>query len=447
MNKKSRLLSKLFLFSAFIAGSSELYAASVISNLNMKYQHNSAQCVIKMSAPMQFKKIYLAKNPRLVLDFQGGRIKNPQILAIAANPLVKRVRYGYKPNKVLRLVFDLNNQVNISARNHNTTLVLNFTGKSSNFTINPPSTIIVSTPIKTNESTLPKPNWSMPPAKEEGRARHIYSKAPTLSRAPKPTSIDIPLQNGLARKMVVVVIDPGHGGKDPGAVGPQGIPEKAVVLSIAKALQKAINNQPGFTAKLTRNGDYYLPLRERLALARRYRGDMFIAIHADAHPRNDPNGNNAHGASVYALSLRGATSEAARWLAKRENESELMGGVDLNDKSNMLKSVLLNLSQDATIQASLRIGDEIIDSLRNVGGLHRHRVEQAAFVVLKSPDIPSLLVETGYITNPREEFNLANGMYQQRLASAITQGVRSYFVQWPPRDSLLAALKYQSRIR
>lgn len=234
----------------------------------------------------------------------------------------------------------------------------------------------------------------------------------------------------------MIVIDPGHGGKDPGATGPRGIHEKDIVLKISKALQQDINRQPGFKAVLTRKSDYYLTLRQRLQIARRYHADMFIAIHADADP-----GRHAEGASVFALSLRGATSEAARWIAKNENASELVGGVDLGDKSTLLKSVLLNLSQTATIRASLRIGQRIIDTIDNVVHLHHNKVEQAAFVVLKSPDIPSLLIETGFITNPREERKLINHKYQQKLAIAIMQGIRHYFIHWTPRNTWLAQHK------
>src|SRR3989338_2716583 len=227
---------------------------------------------------------------------------------------------------------------------------------------------------------------------------------------------------------VVIVIDPGHGGKDPGAVGAAGTHEKNVVLSISKALQALMNARPGFRAVLTRNTDRYISLRERLRIARKDHADMFIAIHADTW-RN----RHARGVSVFALSQRGATSEAARWLATRENASELMGGVDLQDKSHLLKSVLINLSQSATIRASLQIGDKVIQSARSITRLHHDRVEQAAFVVLKSPDIPSLLVETGFLSNPEEERRLRNPVFQCNIAKAMMQGICNYFVNYPPR--------------
>ena len=220
-------------------------------------------------------------------------------------------------------------------------------------------------------------------------------------------------------RKVVIVIDPGHGGKDPGAIGLGGVYEKNIVLSISKKLAHYINAQPGLKAVLTRSADRYLTLRDRLARARRFHPDLFIAIHADAYSNA-----RSSGASVFALSLRGATSEAARWLAAKENASELVGGVTLNNKSELLKSVLLNLSQTATIQASLRMGSDILSALRQVTHLHRQRVEQAAFVVLKSPDIPSLLIETGFVSNDHDQRRLLDSSAQWQLAVAIGNGIR-----------------------
>ena len=239
-------------------------------------------------------------------------------------------------------------------------------------------------------------------------------------------------------RQVIVVIDPGHGGKDPGATGPGGTHEKNIVLSIAKILQAKINRQPGFRAVLTRTGDYYLTLRQRLAIARHDKADMFIAIHADIF-RN----KTAQGVSIFALSQKGATSEAARWLATRENASELMGGVDLHDQSHLLKSVLINLSQSATIRSSLEIGHDVMQSVKPIARMHHNRVEQAAFVVLKSPDIPSLLVETGFLSNPKEEKRLRTVAYQTQLATALMRGIRQYFDYYPPRGTWLSYWRYQ----
>lgn len=257
---------------------------------------------------------------------------------------------------------------------------------------------------------------------------------PVLHVAPSQTVITSNSMLADRARDVIVVIDPGHGGKDPGATGYHGTHEKNVVLAISRGVQRDIDEQPGFKAVLTRTGDYFIPLRGRLAIARNNKADMFVAIHADASPDT-----SAQGVSVFALSERGATSEEARWLASRENQSELIGGVSLGDKNNMLKSVLINLSQTATVQSSLQIGEDLTQNIGHFAELHHgHRVEQAAFVVLKSPDIPSLLIETGFISNTYEESRLNSSLYQNRLAQAIAEGICEYFRAHPPRGTYLA---------
>jgi len=231
-------------------------------------------------------------------------------------------------------------------------------------------------------------------------------------------------------RVITVVIDPGHGGKDPGAFGFHRTPEKQVVLSIAKRLKQKIDSYPGMRAILTRDSDYFIDLRRRLDISRRCRPDIFVAIHADAFTNPQ-----SHGASVFALSPKGATSEAARWLAEKENHSEL-GGVnlrDLDDQNGMVRSVLIDLSQTATIQASLKMGQNVLNQMGQITSLHNRRVEQARFVVLKSPDTPSILVETGFISNPAEEKRLASAEYQAQLSQAIFKGIHQYFQDYPPR--------------
>lgn len=237
------------------------------------------------------------------------------------------------------------------------------------------------------------------------------------------------IKNG-ARKIFTVVIDPGHGGKDSGAQGALGTLEKDVVLSIAKRLAKEINLHPHMRAVLTRQGDYYVPLRTRLDLARKEGADLFLAIHADAYFER-----NATGASVYALSQHGATTEAGRWLAQQEKYPEL-DNVEfkaLKDRSRVLRSVLIDLAQSATIRDSLRLGNALLDALDRIGRLHYPHVEQAPLVVLKSPDIPSILVETAFITNPQEELKLKNMVYQQRVAEALMHGLHSYVEKFDPQ--------------
>jgi N-acetylmuramoyl-L-alanine amidase len=235
---------------------------------------------------------------------------------------------------------------------------------------------------------------------------------------------------------IVVAVDAGHGGIDSGAHGYHGLLEKNITLRIAHKLAALINRQPGFKAVLTRDGDYYLKLRERIDRARAAHADIFVSIHCDAsHDRH------ADGATVYALSEHGASSEHARWIADRENDADLIGGVSLSDKTNMLASVLLDLSQTATISASLDVGGRVAQDLAKLGPMHRHDVQQAAFVVLKSPDIPSILVETDYITNPHEARQLDSSEYQNRVAGAILGGLVKYFNQYPPVGTELAVAK------
>ena len=236
---------------------------------------------------------------------------------------------------------------------------------------------------------------------------------------------------------VVVAIDAGHGGEDPGAIGPWGTHEKKVVLQIAKKLANSINRERGMQAVLTRHGDYYLPLRRRVELARKHKADLFISIHADAFTNS-----RVHGSSVYVLSRRGASSEHARWLAERENASDLIGGVSLDDKDGLLASVLLDLSQTASLEASIDAAERVLEGLKKVGKLHKPGVEAAAFAVLKSPDIPSLLVETAFISNPQEEKKLLSAAHQQELAQALAVSIKRYFEVYAPNGTLLASRQH-----
>jgi len=236
---------------------------------------------------------------------------------------------------------------------------------------------------------------------------------------------------------VVVAVDAGHGGQDPGATGPHGTREKDVVLPIARLLADRINSEPGMRAVLTRNRDEFLVLRDRIKRARLAKADMFISVHADSIANHD-----VSGASVYVLSEHGASNEAARWLADRENAADLMGGVSLDDKDNTLASVLLDLSQSANISASMTAAQRVLAALDGVGQVRKSQVQQAGFVVLKSPDIPSMLVETAYISNPVEETRLRNPRQQTSLADAIFVGVRTYFEQNPPAGTRFAQSRH-----
>lgn len=254
------------------------------------------------------------------------------------------------------------------------------------------------------------------------------------SRAAPPPAVT-PATPGSGRD-IIIAVDAGHGGDDPGARGPGGTWEKNVTLQVARTLAAKINKEPGLRAVLTREGDYFLPLRKRIALARRHRADLFVSVHADAF-----RDRRVQGSSVYVLSDRGASSEHARWLAEQENASDLIGGVSLDVQDDVLASVLLDLSQTASLEASIDVAERVLHGLRGIGRLHKARVESAGFAVLKSPDIPSILVETAYISNPEEEVKLRSITHQQKLADAILAGLRGYFAARAPEGTRLASVK------
>jgi len=257
--------------------------------------------------------------------------------------------------------------------------------------------------------------------------------------AKKPSRGKVFADKKKAYRDIVVAVDAGHGGEDPGALGHYGTQEKRITLTIAKKLKKIIDKQPGMRAVLVRSGDYYVSLRNRMNIARKAKADMFVSIHADAfrNPR-------VKGSSVYVLSERGASDEASKWLADQENSADLVGGVSLDDKDKTLAMVLLDLSQTATIEASTRVADNVLSEIGKVGPVHKKSVQAARFVVLKSPDIPSLLVETAFISNPAEEKRLRNNRYQNKLAKAMLKGIIKYFKTSPPPNTFLARRNHSS---
>ena len=257
------------------------------------------------------------------------------------------------------------------------------------------------------------------------------ASAGTPSVAPVAPKVSAPAP--VKTRDIVVAIDAGHGGQDPGALGANGSREKDVVLAIAKRLQKRVDAEPGMKGVLVRTGDYFIPLRKRMAIAREHKADFFVSIHADAFKDT-----RARGSSVYILSKSGASSEAAKWLAEKENAADLVGGVKIGDKDEVLASVLLDLSQTATMHASFEAADEVLRNLRKIGPVHASNVQKARFVVLKSPDIPSMLVETAFISNPAEEKKLLNGSHQELLAKSVLDGIKRYFMLYPPPGTLLA---------
>lgn len=383
MLKKTKIILSTMLAIACVPFCVYAKSAAQLVDIHTSNASSSARMVFSLSQAVPVHIFRLGNPNRLVIDLENTRL-GVDLNAVKVTD-IKSIRAGHPTPTTLRLVFDLSSDTQYKQifedKKNQLILDLYFLEKL-------PSQIVASS----------------------------SKKKMTVTQAPAE------------KQKIVVVIDPGHGGKDTGAIGEHGTEEKNIVLGIAKKLAKIINKQPNMQAVLTRNGDYFVPLRERLKLARKGKADLFIAVHADAYFTNA-----ASGASVYTLSQRGATSEAARWIAKRDNYSEL-GGVDLDelgDQSHLLRSVLIDLAQTATITDSLRLGTSILDSLDNVTRLHYSRVEQAPFVVLKSPDIPSVLVETGFISNSHEEARLRDKAYQHKLAVAMYDGVKFYITKNP----------------
>ena len=280
-------------------------------------------------------------------------------------------------------------------------------------------------------------SWFTPPELPDNKY-YIFGKdgCKTLSeelnipRKPQPQISELATH----QRDIVIAIDAGHGGIDSGALGPTGLQEKDVALAISKQLANLVAAEQGMKAVLIRNDDYFIKLHKRVELARRYQADLFISIHADAYPED----NNVQGTSVYMLSRRGASSEQAKWLAEKENAADLIGGITLNDKDDLLAQVLLDLSQASTLETSAYVAQQVFKALRKVSKTHSNRVQRAGFLVLRAPDIPSILVETGFISNPREEEKLSAPDYRRRLAAAIMEGIREYFADYPPPGTLLA---------
>jgi len=395
----------LMLVSLFVI--SNAWALANLTQVHFVQDTASKRLILETDANINYKWFILSRPDRLVFDLTDTRLGFSPAAANFTHAPIRNLRVGQQKNHGLRLVFELNQPLKPQVASQ----LLQGGGKRI--------IIVLEGKVDFN-SQAPVPEIKPVPTKI---TRYPASAKPIMSA------------NAKDRRRVVVVIDPGHGGKDPGATGARGTHEKDVVLAISKHLANFLNNTPGYSAVLTRDGDYFIELRGRLKLARKDKADMFVAIHADAYRNAD-----ARGSSVFALSAHGASSEAARWLAERENYSEL-GGVNLNqlnDKDNMLRSVLIDLSQNATISSSLQLGSALLHALGQFNRLHHGKVEQAPFMVLKSPDIPSVLVETGFLSNPVEEQNLRNPFYQQKIARALYQGIMDYFSQNPPEGTLIA---------
>ncbi|NNC56777.1 MAG: AMIN domain-containing protein [Woeseiaceae bacterium] len=358
-------------------------AGTTVENVRIWDENEKTRVVLDLSHSVAHKIFTLRGPDRLVIDLKDGRLAKSLTSMPRGTGAVRTIRSAIRANGQLRVVLDLNSGV-----------------RSRSFTTGP---------------------------NDKYGDRLVIDLQRSGSQAVKRAS-----EEYRPGRDIVIAIDPGHGGHDPGAVGKRRTREKDVALSVSRELARRIDAEPGMRAVLVRNSDVYVDHRERTGFARRNKADLFVSIHADA-----VSDRRANGASVYALSLKGASDEAAKQLAERENAS--VGGVSLEDKDDVLASVLIDLSQNASLSASLEVGGKVIREMGKVAKMHRKTVQQAGLLVLKSPDMPSILVETAFISNPNEEKKLRDKGYQARLANAILAGIRNYFYTNPPPDTQIAA--------
>ncbi|SDI24536.1 N-acetylmuramoyl-L-alanine amidase [Pseudomonas panipatensis] len=392
MNRR-RLLQSLLASAAWLPAL-DLFASQRLLDARALRSAEGLRLVLELSGPVRYHTFTLSAPERLILDLEGTRLVHDlRGLPLAGSP-VRAIRAGLLPDGGTRLVLDLFEPVNLQSN-------------------------------------------VLAPGDGQGH-RLLLDLRRQLPQAGSRPRIG-PAPGG--ERDVLVVVDAGHGGKDPGALGPRGEREKDVALLIAQNLARRIDRQKGFRAKLVRNLDVFIPLRQRVEVARRCNADLFVSVHADAAPRR-----TASGASVFALSEHGATSTLAHWMADRENAADLIGAtgnLPLKGKDAQVAGVLLDMSINSTIASSLDLGHQVLRSLGGVTELHQQRVDQAGFAVLKSPDIPSILVETGFISNDRDCRRLHDPRHQQQLAEAIFDGLHGWFRERPPADSLLARLQAQ----
>jgi N-acetylmuramoyl-L-alanine amidase len=372
-------------------------SATQIRNARLWRSDEKLRLVFDLSGPVRYKTFTLSAPERLIIDVSGASV-GADFSQLALNgTVIRSIRSGPFGHGDTRIVLDLSSPTLL-----NSFLLAPQNGQGHRLVLD-----LVRAKSATNTPMVPR-------------------ETPALKAHPK--------------RDIIVVVDPGHGGKDPGAVGAKGEREKDVVLSIAQLLAKRLKKEKGFDVKLVRNDDFFVPLRKRVEIARQHKADMFISVHADAAPRL-----SASGASVYCLSEGGATSATARFMAQRENGADLLGAslLNLKDKDPMLAGVILDMSMNATIAASLQLGGAVLGSLAGITTLHQKRVEQAGFAVLKSPDVPSILVETGFISNALDSQRLVTARHQQAVANGLFDGLQRYFEKNPPVDSYLAWQKAQ----
>ncbi|HMT81002.1 MAG TPA: N-acetylmuramoyl-L-alanine amidase [Azonexus sp.] len=394
---------------------------------------------LESDAPLKFTHFTVENPDRLVVDIEGVEF-NSVLDSLARklttdDPNIKLLRAGrFKPG-IVRLVMELKGKVNPQvftlepAGEYGSRLVLDV------YPVNPPDPMMAL--LEGRKDAVEPPRSEQDFQISERRSDDLASVKPEKAPIEAP-EVHTSKKSGkpIVDRMVTITLDPGHGGEDPGAIGKAGSYEKNVTLEVARRLKARIDAEPNMRAVLTRDSDFFVPLQMRVQKARRVQSDLFLSIHADGWIRPD-----AHGSSVFVLSEKGASSTQARLLAQRENRADLIGGVNLGAKDLFLARTLLDLSQTATINDSLKLGKYLLGEIGAINSLHKASVEQAGFAVLKAPDIPSALIETAFISNPEEEARLNDDAYQEKLAGAIVRGVKQYFIRHPPGPKArLAAL-------
>jgi N-acetylmuramoyl-L-alanine amidase len=366
---------------ALLSGAEKSLAASkaALTGIRISQADNDhTRIVFDLSKGIEHNIFALAEPHRIVVDLSDTRASAALVSDEKTTNILKGIRSANRATGELRVVFDLNSKVR------------------------------------------PR-SFYLQPDGNSGHRLVVDLHSTNLSPTPILTSQQ---KRRTQKKEFVIALDPGHGGRDPGAIGRGGTREKDVTLAVAKKMKEIINRTPGYRALLTREGDQFIALRNRVKKARERQADLFVSLHADSF--RSP---KVKGASVYALSLNGATSEAARLIAEKENRSDLIGGINLDDKDDLITSVLLDLSQAATIQDSLELGDDVLKHISKVSSINNDKVQQAGFAVLKAPDVPSILVETAFLSNPTEEKKLRNSKHQQKLARAVFAGIKSHLSQ------------------
>lgn len=408
----------------------------VVQGVRLWTASDNTRIVLDLSGPVAHELFTLEGPDRAVIDIRNARLQSG-LSAQGKQGVIQALRSAVRNGNDLRLVVDLKNTVKPrsfllkpdGANGHR--LVVDLRDPATSSASRPRQSAPSSTVASAKSTTKPTAPIDSPPQLLAAASELSAPMNPALAE-PVKSLIDAPQGRDL-----IIAIDAGHGGKDPGARGSAGTREKDVVLAIARKLAAQVDKEPGMRAVLVRNGDHFIRLRDRMKKAREHRADLFVSIHADAF-----RDRKARGSSVFVVSDRGASSEMARILADQENAADLVGGVSLNDKDNLLKSVLLDLSKSASIEASMSVADNVLGELKSLGSVHKSSVQQAGFMVLKSPDVPSILVETAFISNPKEERLLRDPKHQQRLAQAIMSGVRAYFRSNPPPGTLVAAREH-----